>query len=94
MFSCILALHSNTQLVLKILSLKRDSPNFNLRLSGMKDGNVPKTLECIIWQVIRVDNKKDNNDDDDDDDDNNNNNNKRVARKPDEPNNSLKQRPF
>jgi hypothetical protein len=88
LFLCLLDLHSNTQLVIKILSLKRDSPNFNLRLSGMKDGNVPKILKCVIWQVITVDNNKNNNDDDD------NNNNKRVGRKPDEPNNSLKQRPF
>jgi hypothetical protein len=95
-FSCLLALHSNTQLVIKILSLKRDSPNFNLRLSGMKDGNVPKTLSCVIWQVITVDNNKNNKDDDDENKNknNNNNNNKRVGRKPDEPNNSLKQRPF
>jgi len=65
--------------VIKILSLKRDSPNFNLRLSGMMDGNVPKTLKCVIWQVITMDNN--NNDDDD-------NNNNKIAREPDKPTNT------
>jgi len=57
----------------------------------MMDGNVPKTLKSVIWQVITMDN---NNNNDDDDNNNNNNNNKRIARDPDKPTNSLKQNPF
>ena len=86
-FPRVFSLCTVTQLVIKILSLKRDSPNFNLRLSGMMDGNVPKTLKCVIWQVITMDNNNNNNDDDND------NNTRRIACEPDEPTNSLNRVP-
>jgi hypothetical protein len=59
--SRVFALHTNTQLVIKIHSLRKDSPNFNLRLIGMMDGNMPQTLKQVMWKVITMDNDDDSN---------------------------------